>query len=40
MVQPPRFEPIIHPRLLVVGAIALVLIGLFLFLAVLLIGTP
>lgn len=40
MVQPPRFEPIIHPRLLVVGVIALVLIGLFLFLAVLLIGTP
>ena len=40
MPQPPRFEPIMSPRMLLVGIIGLVFIGLFLFLAVLIVGTP
>ncbi len=38
--QPPRFEPIISPRMLIVGIIGLGFIGLFLFLAMLIVGTP
>jgi hypothetical protein len=38
--QPPRFEPIMSPRMLLVGIIGLVFIGLFLFLAMLIVGTP
>ena len=40
MPQAPRFEPIINPWILVVGVIGLLFIGLFLFLAMLMIGTP
>lgn len=41
MPQAPRFEPIIHPRILAVGIIiGLLFIGLFLFITMLMIGTP